>query len=886
MLVKIEWLRKKMWVDGCRMALVSILLVIGAAASAESVGTTTVQGTIYLANGQTGSGTLIVSWPAFTTANGLAVVAGRSAVTIASDGLVSVALAPNQGASPAGLYYTAVYSLSDGTTSTEYWVVPVATTATLAQVRAQLMPAAQAMQTASKTYVNEAIASVNAVSLSASINEFAGEVTALQLGAVYQVDQFAGADFGTKLSACLSKLNASYGGSCDARNFTGSLSAGTDLTISTANATVLLPCATITTAQQLIVAAGTRNVSLRGCSYQGGSKASGLMGGTVWAYTGGGAAMQVGDTSYAEDTKGFHIENVNLNTASAGTTAVGIAFYRTQEIDLRSVYLNGDQLTGQTGISLDGTGNYTGGSFDSDTLNGFGTGVSLTGHLSGSVAGDFANASTFTRLHIVCPTASGSPISGTYGVNILAGDGNTWTGGDIESCATMVHFGANAINNTIVGLRNENSTIQYQADSGSAYNAVFTGGTFYTGKLIDNGSRNSFWDAFHHTVNGMKGDWYASQQDATVTNHLRLGTGTGTVRGIEWESQVDAGTTGTQYNWLWGLTDGAGGESDWIYDDLINGVTRLELQQNNAAGSNGTALNATGTGVVSFNSSTGASTGGVAFSSGGATPATVGTVDGSGNAQFVGSLQVGGTTQSTGTLTVRNRADAEVDYYLWPGLTTSQKGAFTYKDWNGSSQWYLVKTAANDWALNSAPGGLDSFKAYQSTNSGDTYVNASNSSGVVRINYESGSGTQFKVYGGSSSTLYAAFTGTKAIQFPGLAASSGSNCVQIDSSGYISNTGIACGSSSGNATIAGTTTLSGHLNQSATGKIGGSCTMAAATSCAVTLSASFTAPLCVATVQGTTPIAAACSISGTTATITAASSNSATWAVFFFGNPN
>ena len=38
----------------------------------------------------------------------------------------------------------------------------------------------------------------------------------------------------------------------------------------------------------------------------------------------------------------------------------------------------------------------------------------------------------------------------------------------------------------------------------------------------------------------------------------------------------------------------------------------------------------------------------------------------------------------------------------------------------------MVKDANNNWALNSASGGLDSFKAYQSTNSGDTYVNASN----------------------------------------------------------------------------------------------------------------------------------------------------------------
>ena len=34
------------------------------------VTTTTVQGTVYLANGQPGSGMLHVSWPGFTSANG------------------------------------------------------------------------------------------------------------------------------------------------------------------------------------------------------------------------------------------------------------------------------------------------------------------------------------------------------------------------------------------------------------------------------------------------------------------------------------------------------------------------------------------------------------------------------------------------------------------------------------------------------------------------------------------------------------------------------------------------------------------------------------------------------------------------------------------------
>ena len=66
---------------------------------------------------------------------------------------------------------------------------------------------------------------------------------------------------------------------------------------------------------------------------------------------------------------------------------------------------------------------------------------------------------------------------------------------------------------------------------------------------------------------------------------------------------------------------------------------------------------------------------------------------------------------------------------------------------------------------------------------------------------------------------------------------------------------------------------------------GGACTMSSGTTCTVTLSEQPSTPdltHCLAQVQGGTPIAGACSISGTTATVTAASSNSATWAVFIF----
>ena len=634
------------------------------------------------------------------------------------------------------------------------------------------------------------------------------------VGSVHDVDQFAGADFGAKLQACVNSLSASYGGTCDARNFTGSVSMGSNVTIAISNATVLLPCATITTASQILVTAGTRNVSLRGCALRGGTAASGSAGGTAIAYSGTGAAIQVGDATYAVDTTGFHMDNAVINTTAAtAATAQAIAAYRTQELDLDNLYLLGN--LNQTGVTLDGTGNYTGGTLLDDQVSGFQTAVNALGHQAANAATtDWLNASTFVRLHVDCPTSSGSPIAGTYGINLQAGDGNTFTGGDVENCATALHLGANAQNNTIVGLRNENSMQQVVADAGSQYNSWITGGTMFAGKLTDNGTHNSFLDSFHRGFNGLNGDIYRSQSDATITNHWYLGTGAGNVRGLQDEYFTDVpGSPGNyQAAWEWGPQDGSGSQQTWALQDMLNNVPRVGVQENTAGGGNPqTYLNAAGSGSVCFNCSTNSGTGGVSFSSGGATPTTVGSVGNTGNAQFNGTLQVGGTAQSTGTMSVRNNADAEVDYYLWPGLTTSQKGSFTYKDWNGNSQWYLVKDASNNWALNSAVGGLDSFKAYQSTNSGDTYVNASNSTGHIRLNYESGSGVETDIYSGSSTSLAAAFLGPTAIKMPGLAASSGHSCLQIDTSGYITPTGNTCGSGSGGG--------SGTVGSGTTGQI-------------------------------------------------------------------
>jgi hypothetical protein len=168
-------LRARVWMNpGLKLGLSLVLSGLGILVHAQAVSTTTVQGTVYLANGQTGPGTLSLSWPAFTTASGQAVAADSLVTTIAADGFISVNLAPNLGSTPAGLYYTAIYQMNDGSTSTEYWVVPAAAQATIGQVRAQLMPAIQAVQAVSKSYVDESIAQAVASQLTASGGNLTG----------------------------------------------------------------------------------------------------------------------------------------------------------------------------------------------------------------------------------------------------------------------------------------------------------------------------------------------------------------------------------------------------------------------------------------------------------------------------------------------------------------------------------------------------------------------------------------------------------------------------------------------------------------------------------------------------------------------------------------
>ncbi len=144
------------------LGLMAIAVAVLPPRVAAQMNTTTVQGTVYRADGKPASGTLLLNWSAFTTPQNQAVAAGNLSAPIGADGFVSLNLTPNASALPAGSYYTAVYHLNDGTVNQEYWVVPATATATIAAVRAQLEPSTvAAVQGVSQAYVQSALASLS-----------------------------------------------------------------------------------------------------------------------------------------------------------------------------------------------------------------------------------------------------------------------------------------------------------------------------------------------------------------------------------------------------------------------------------------------------------------------------------------------------------------------------------------------------------------------------------------------------------------------------------------------------------------------------------------------------------------------------------------------------
>src|SRR5579875_2958924 len=146
---------------GLTLVTIVIALLAGWSMATAQVTTTTIQDTVYRADGTPASGTVVVSWVTFTTAAGQVVAAGNTSAAIGPNGALSLALTPNASATPTGSYYTAVLHLDDGTTTQQYWVIPVSSTPVkLSAIESQVLPTSVAMQTASRAYVDAKVAQV------------------------------------------------------------------------------------------------------------------------------------------------------------------------------------------------------------------------------------------------------------------------------------------------------------------------------------------------------------------------------------------------------------------------------------------------------------------------------------------------------------------------------------------------------------------------------------------------------------------------------------------------------------------------------------------------------------------------------------------------------
>lgn len=759
-----------------------------------------------------------------------------------------------------------------------------------------------------------------------------GAISGSQLGAIYQVDHFSGATFAEQLTACMNALPAGFGGTCDARNIQ-SQTLDAAITVNVPNVHVYLPCSTITTAFSFKVAAGIRNSNIEGCTYQGGSTASGTAGGTVWVYTGSGDAFAIGDTTFAANTPGYWLHNINLNTAGASSGAVGIHFYRTQELRIDNVYANGDNLNDQTALIMDGTNNYSGGTVIDFYANGFGIGIQGQGSANG---GDGMNAATFVKVHIVCPTGQ----SGTIGINILSGDGNTFSGGDVEQCATMLHLAQFAVYNTFFGVRNESSGNQYTADAHSNNNMIESGTLISNNgqntAIVDNGTNNSFRSGNTYAFNPTKGQTTHEAVDSTLTDHRIFGIGLGNERGHEVEVGTDLELYTGTYRWTEGFTDGAGtGSQAWVIHDGLANVDRFNAFQYGSTAS-GTVVAVMDYSGGCYNTSTAPT---LVFSGGGGSGAAA-------TANMVASTSLScnsGSGYTIGTFTITNQGSG---YTSNPTLATNAPANEITPPHVLTAEVFTVGGTLNQTSVNSTGTGQVVINGSANAGTGGLIVGSGSANagaaaatiddngqmdrfaavgspttindeywigGVDQWIDERGTGSyalrcqvcttptnMLSLFVNGSINLNSAAGTTTGVTINN-SSTSGTGGFTVYEGGSNSNvvamsvSGVGAVATAGNVSVGngvsgtGNLVVGSHLNQAATADFAGSCTMTT-TSCGVGFFHSWSStPACVATPQGTTPVIGlswTVGYSGGTATVYASTANTLTWNVICVGNPN
>ena len=102
-----------------RFSCVLLWLVLACSMGLASATLTTISDVVYRADGSFAKGTVVITWPAFTTSDSRAIAAGSLSVAIGAGGQLTVALVPNAGSTPSGTYYKVVYKLDQAVAERE-----------------------------------------------------------------------------------------------------------------------------------------------------------------------------------------------------------------------------------------------------------------------------------------------------------------------------------------------------------------------------------------------------------------------------------------------------------------------------------------------------------------------------------------------------------------------------------------------------------------------------------------------------------------------------------------------------------------------------------------------------------------------------------------------
>src|ERR1700742_5121270 len=103
----IDWKPREWTLIGMLMVatpcMMTMLRPVAVAQTSGSIATTQITDTVYRADGTPATGSVIVSWQAFSTASGQAVPGGTTSATI-TNGALNVQLVPNAGSTPMETY--------------------------------------------------------------------------------------------------------------------------------------------------------------------------------------------------------------------------------------------------------------------------------------------------------------------------------------------------------------------------------------------------------------------------------------------------------------------------------------------------------------------------------------------------------------------------------------------------------------------------------------------------------------------------------------------------------------------------------------------------------------------------------------------------------------